>query len=113
MIQTRIRAALKQAMIDRDRSAVDLLRTVLGAIDNATAVASAGSGLAIEASPIGVGASDVPGRSLSDDEIVKILEAEATERDEAAVVYRTNRQDERARRMEEEATLIRSFLPGT
>lgn len=113
MIQTRIRAALKQAMIDRDRSAVDLLRTVLGALDNATAVTSAEPGLAVEASPVGAGASDVQGRCLSEGEIVKILESEATERDEAAVVYRTNRQDERARRMEEEATLIRSFIPGT
>lgn len=110
MIRSRVQESLKQAMLDRDRAKVSTLRTVISAIDNASAVPASVDGLAIEASPIGAGASDVERRSLTESEIAEILESEALERDQAAAVYQTAGETDRAVMLLDEATLIRSFL---
>jgi hypothetical protein len=54
-----MRQALPEAMSARDKAAVSALRSALAALDNAEAVpvdGSAARGLAIEQSPVGVGA---------------------------------------------------------
>lgn len=111
MIRSNLQAALKQAMLDRDRTRVSVLRTMLSAIDNATAVADQQPGLAIEESPIGAGASDVTGRVVSEQHAAAILEKEAQEREDAAEVYRGAGHPEHADSLDQEAGLIRSFLP--
>src|SRR5256885_6974081 len=67
-LRQRLRDALPAAMKARDRVAVAALRATLGAIDNAEAVDRAPSGdhgLAIERSPVGVGAAEVERRGLA------------------------------------------------
>src|SRR4051794_41149245 len=67
-IRDRLRIALTQAMKERDRTAVAVLRSTLGAIDNAEAVA-----------PTNTEAGDVPRRLLDEREIVAIVLTEAAQ----------------------------------
>lgn len=73
-------------MKTRDRGAAAVLRSALAAIDNAEAVdgpASAG-GLAIEQTPVGVGAAEVARRVLTEAQVEEIVRAEMAERETAA-----------------------------
>ena len=109
-LRSRLQDSLFRAMKDRDRATVSVLRSTIAAIDNAGAVSGSSEGLAIEASPIGVGASDVARKALSEEEVAQVLRLEAAEREDAARVYRNSGQLEGADLLLEEAALIRGFL---
>ena len=115
-IRARLRLALAQALRARDTIAVSALRSALGAIGNAEAVepgpaAPAGSaGPHVAGAVSGLGAADVPRRSLSAAQIEYIVRAEATEREDAARGYERAGQAGRAGRLRREAQLLLAVL---
>ena len=111
-LRDRLRTALPAAMKAGDRAAVSALRATLAAIDNAEAVAPAdgGRGLAIEEAPVGAGATEVARRVLTEDDVARIVRAEADEREQAAADYRALGRAEHAQRLEAEAATLRGHL---
>jgi uncharacterized protein YqeY len=92
-IRTRLRRALREAMRDRDASAVSALRSALSAIGNAEAVdrgpaRPAGASSAHFAGTVaGLGAGEAERRTLTEAEAIAIVRAEVTERHAAALEY--------------------------
>jgi uncharacterized protein len=89
--KTVLRAALREAIRSRDLLVVAVFRETLAAIDNAEAAdASAAPPLehgVIAGGVAGLGAGEVPRRSLSTQEVTAIVEREIQERREAAASY--------------------------
>lgn len=86
-----LRAALREAMRARNSDAMAVLRTTLGAIDNAEAVDSPAAP-PVEAGVIaggvaGLGAGEVARRVLSDAEIEAVIRRELAERLRGAAEY--------------------------
>jgi uncharacterized protein YqeY len=112
-LRERLRTALPAAMKDRDRTAMAALRAALAAIDNAEAVApedGAHGSLAIEAVPIGAGATEVARRALSDQEVEEIVRTEVDERETAAVDYERAGYPDRAEQLRDEARTLATHL---
>lgn len=90
-MEERLRAALRTAMRDRDAVATAALRSVLGALGNATAVPAPAPTAAgdehFAGSAAGVGAAEVPRRQLTPAEQVAVVRAEIAERLSAASQY--------------------------
>ena len=86
-----LRAALREAARRRQHHAVAVLRETLAAIDNAEAVDASAAPPAqhgvIAGGVAGLGAGEVPRRTLRPDEVAAILEREIQERREAASTY--------------------------
>jgi uncharacterized protein YqeY len=86
-----LRAALREALRHREADEVAVLRETLAAIDNAEAVdASAAPPVqpgVIAGGVAGLGAGEVPRRSLSPGEVAAIIEREIQERRQAASTY--------------------------
>ena len=105
-MRERLRSALPAALKQRDAALVAALRTTLAALDNAEAVPSEEAdsrGLALEQTPVGVGAREVARRELSDEEVEHRVRAEIDERQTAALVYDRAGEHERALRLRHEA----------
>jgi hypothetical protein len=100
----------------RDAASANALRSVLGAIANAEAVAGnpapLGSGR-IARSVDGLGAGDVARRELSEREVEDIVEAEAADRDTAALQYDELGQDAAAVDLRQQAAMLRAYLQVT
>ena len=114
-LRQRLRAALPVAMKARDRSATTALRATLAAIDNAEAVVPAGGatkGQAIEEVEIGVGATEVARRALTEDEVERIVRAELAERQVAAEQYERAGRADRAEQLRGEARVLAAHLPN-
>jgi uncharacterized protein len=117
-VRARLRAALTQAMRERDRAAVSALRSTLGAIDNAEAVAVEIDPAAFPADGViagavsGLGAADVPRRELTDDDQVAIVRAEVDERRAAAAGYERAGEVDRAATLHAEADALDAVLDG-
>jgi uncharacterized protein YqeY len=95
----------------RDRAAVGVLRSTLAAIENAEAVVPAETkGLAIEQTPLGVGAAEAERRALSADDVAQIVRDEVTAREEAAAGYDRAGHAEQAARLRDEARFLGTFL---
>lgn len=112
-LRQRLRRALSVALKARDRDAVAALRTALAAIENAEAVdgrlAPIG-GLAIEQTPVGVGAAEVPRRVLTEADVEAIVRAEVAERQAAAHGFAQANRLERAQRLRNEADVLAAHL---
>ncbi len=109
----RLRQALRAAMMARDAVAVGALRSCLAAIDNAAAVPVTDEhlrGVAIERSPRGVGALDLPRLQLGDDAVDDLVRRELDEREDAAREYEAGARPEAAVRLRAEADAIRAAL---
>ena len=95
-----LRAALREAVRDRQAHAAAVLRETLAAIDNAEAVdASAAPPVqhgVIAGGVAGLGAGEVPRRRLRADEVTAIIEREIQERRSAASMYAALGRDEEA-----------------
>jgi uncharacterized protein YqeY len=116
-LRARLRSGLTVAMKARDHVAVAALRATLGAIDNAETVSAPSTvdgSLAIEQTPVGVGAADVARRVLTEGDIAGIVRDEATEREEAAAEYDRAGRPDRAQRLRAEACVLFTYLstPG-
>ncbi|WP_257028096.1 MULTISPECIES: GatB/YqeY domain-containing protein [unclassified Streptomyces] len=96
----------------RDKAAVSALRGALAALDNAEAVpveAVPRAG-ALEASPVGAGATEAARRELGEHEVVGIVRAEASERLEVAAQLTAPAHAARAERLRAEAAVLLRFL---
>jgi uncharacterized protein YqeY len=124
-LRDRLRRALPAAMKARDRVAVDALRSALAAIDNAQAVdpsrsppAAAGpepggpaGGHPMPAGTVvGVGATEVERRSLTEAQMEEIVRAEIAEREAASAGYQRAGQLGFAERLRGEAQVLTSHL---
>lgn len=110
-----LRADLITAMKARQRETVAALRSTLAAIDNAEAVDVSGSTDTASGSPIagaraGVGSSEVERRVLTLEEVRVILEAQVTERLEAAEGYNGYGQHEMANELRREASALGKYV---
>lgn len=121
-VRSRLQAALRAAMKERDTVAASALRSALSAIANAEAVSlpAASSGPparpAAQSSPhfagalAGLGAAEVSRREVTDDQAAAIAAAEAADRRAAARDYQAAGHADRLRR---EARAIESALDIT
>jgi uncharacterized protein YqeY len=115
-LRQRLREALPAAIKARDRVAVAALRSTLAAIDNAEAVdraVSADERLAIEQTPLGVGAAEVERRVLTQAQVDDVVRAEVAEREAAAGHYDRAGQSERAALLRGEARVLAAHLGPT
>lgn len=114
-VRLRLRDALPEAMRARDKAAVSALRGTLAALDNAEAVPMAGTAPragALEASPLGAGATEVARRELSERDVLHVVRAEAEERLAAADGLTAPAHADRAARLRAEAAVLLRFLDG-
>ena len=110
-LRQRLRDALPAAMKARDRVAVAALRSALAAIDNAEAVdGTPTNGMAIERSPVGVGAAELPRRELTAEQVEQIVRAELAEREDAALGYERGGQTDRAAQLRAEIAVLAQAL---
>ncbi|MCK8437545.1 hypothetical protein G3I77_32475 [Streptomyces sp. D2-8] len=99
----------------RDKAAVSALRSTLAALDNAEAVPLADTAPragALEASPVGAGATEAARRELSERDVLHVVRAEADERLAAADHLTTPAHADRAARLRAEAAVLLRFLDG-
>ena len=113
-LRARLRRALTVAMKSRDTTTVSVLRTSLGAIDNAESVDDPGQSRSgdgpIAGAVTGHGAGDVARRKLSESEIATILSGELAERESAAAHYQELGRHEDAARLRREAAVLVDVL---
>lgn len=116
-LRERLRSALPAAMKRRDAAAVAALRSALAAVDNAEAVDDAPpppDGHAdLAGSVAGVGATEVPRRALTADEIAALVRAEVEEREAAADGYERAGAPARAARLRAEAAVLAAHLSAS
>ena len=104
--QQQLRAALQDALRERDEPAGSALRSAIAALDNAGAIDSDEHAGAIEAAASGVGAAEVPRRELTDHEVQYLLAAEVDQREATAASYERLGEHERAHRLRDEADTL-------
>ncbi|MBC9957955.1 hypothetical protein [Yimella sp. cx-51] len=102
-----LRASLTEAMRERDQPAVSALRAAISALENAQAVPDDGArASAIEQSPRGEGATEVPRRHLTSHEVQFLIETEVDLREAEATSCDRLGQHERAERLRAEADAL-------
>ncbi len=96
----------------KDRPAVSALRATIAAIDNAEAVAPTTEqrGQAIEEVSIGAGSTEVARLVLTEEDVIRIVQAEADERETAAAEYHQLGRADRADQLTAEAAVLRAHL---
>ena len=111
-----MRAALSAAIKDRDRIAVNAIRSALAAIDNAGAVDAS---LAPPAEPgtiaggvRGLAGGEVPRRRITDCDIREIVQNVIAERQAAAAQYDELQRNGDADRLRAEGSVLARFLDG-
>lgn len=106
-----MRAALTVAMKSRDRQAITVLRSTLGAVDNAEAVdvgeQRAG---AVESSAVGLGVAEVARRELTEGDVEQIVRAEIAERHTVADEYDGHGRTEHAEDLRAQAKALTDLL---
>jgi uncharacterized protein YqeY len=112
--RTRLRNALLAARKDRDTARVSALRSALSAIDNAEtpdgAQLDAPSSGKIAGGVVGLGASEVARRQLSETQIRELVHAEIDERLTAAAEFTAGGHAERAAMLRTEAAALTDLL---
>jgi hypothetical protein len=124
-VRSRLQAALRAAMKERDTVAASGLRSALSAIANAEAVSLPAVSSGPQARPMaqssphfagavaGLGAAEVSRREVTEDEAAAIAAAEAADRRAAARDYQAAGHADRAGRLRREAQAIESALDIT
>lgn len=113
-LRAALRSRLTTAMKERDHDAIRALRSTIAAIDNAEAPALAAEdlkGVAIERSPMGVGAREVSRVTLSASDVDAIVRREIDDRLAAAASYEEAGQAEVATRLRREAEVLEESRP--
>jgi uncharacterized protein len=109
-----LRRALTAALKARDGVAVSALRSALAAIENAGAVdpaqAPRSDGGPIAGAVAGLGAGEVPRRSLGADELRALVTVEVEHRRSAAREYAELGRSDRAERLRAEADVLAAYL---
>jgi uncharacterized protein YqeY/catechol 2,3-dioxygenase-like lactoylglutathione lyase family enzyme len=110
-IRERLQADLKQALKDRDRVASSTIRSLLGSIANAEAVAAPEEDRsAAPLGVVGVGAAEADRRELSEAEILDIIRADAAERAEALEHAEQHAPPETVERLRAESGVLARYL---
>lgn len=105
-VYQRLRDDLRQAMVERDRVSVSVLRTAISAVENAQAVPDDSSYEFVGVSP------DVPRRDLGHGEVVRILEREMAERREAMAVLAASERKAEAATLQAEIDILAAYMDG-
>ena len=100
-LSQRLRVDLTQAMKNRDRARAKALRSVLTALDNATAVD--------HDSVRHLDAVEVDRRHVTEPEMQAILNRQIAEREEARDVYAAHDQDAKAAELSHEISVLREY----
>jgi len=113
-IRDRLAADLTKAAKAGDSVAVSALRSALGALDNAGAVAVAAPGVMPMAGGIagateGVGSTEIPRRELSEEDTRRIIRKEIDEMAEAAELIKGSGRPE-AGQLAEKINLLKNYL---
>jgi hypothetical protein len=103
-VRTALAAGLKQAMKARDPIAVETLRSLLSALDNASAIARPAG-----ADHYGSGPTEAARHEASAEEIAALFTAETAERVAAAADYRQRGQIREAARLDAQIAVIAAF----
>ena len=106
-VRTALAAGLRQAMKAREQVAVETLRSLLSALDNASAVA-----LPADTGPYRSGPTEVARRDATADEIAALFAAETAERVTAAADYRARGLVREAERLDAQIAVIAAFAPS-
>ena len=113
-LRVKLRLALASAMKERDTTAVSVLRTSLAAIDNAETVDVPEDPRSregpISGAVMGHGAGDVARRTLSEGEIMTILDRQLADRNSAAVHYQELGRHEDAARLRREVEILTAVV---
>jgi uncharacterized protein YqeY len=114
----RFRSRLAEALRGRDEVRTAAFRSVLGTLDNATAVPADPGRPGVGGGPIagaaaGAGSTEAPRRSLAAREIRALIAGEIAEREAAARSYDAAGAGSRAERLRAEAAAIREALEGS
>ena len=114
-LPTRLRAALTEAMSSRDVTAVAAIRSALGAIGNAEAVAGPAqaartSSRYVAGAVSGLGRAEATRKHLSEPEIRQVVADEIAEREAAAAQFDTFGQAGQAERLRREALVLTEIL---
>ena len=118
-VQARLRAALMEALSDRDTAAVAAVRSALSAIANAEAVAPSaarprpGRSEHVAGAVAGLGATEAARRPLTEADITAILSAEISDRRSAADDYPRLGRPDRSARLRREASVLANLLAGS
>ena len=104
-LRQRINADLLLAMKAKDTVAISALRSVLSALDNATAVPAS-----TVPAPVFGHNGDVPGRDLSDSDCQSIISAAVSDRSAAAEEYERLGRDDVAARMRAEQAVMERYI---
>ncbi len=104
-IRERIAVDLTDGLKRRDREAITVLRTTLGAIGNAEAVPVTTS----RSWPV-TGPTEVARRQLTEDDVARVIRSEVEERMAAAELYRASGQDSMADRLDTGTKLLTGYL---
>lgn len=113
-IRTRLAADLQRAMKDKNLSAVQALRSLMAALDNAEAVAVAAPAVMPMAGGIagateGVGSTEVARRALAEEEVREIIRREIDEMAGAAALLENSGRPELGQ-LREKIRLLESYL---
>lgn len=115
LARARLQQALLAALHARDTVAVSALRSAQAAIGNAEAVVPPAAATGhrqqhIAGSVAGLGAAEAPRRALSAAETSRIIQAEISERQDAAGLYERAGHADRADRLRREAHALAAVL---
>lgn len=105
LLRQRLEADLRQAIKDRETLTVRTLRSVIGRLDNASAVEQTAAH-----TPVYGRSADVPRRVLTLEEIHALLRSEANERKAASAQYEQLGQSEHAARLRAESVIVERYL---
>jgi uncharacterized protein YqeY len=112
-LRDRLRQDLPAAMKARDAVTARALRSAISAIENAEAVDAEvhlpGRG-AIAGAVLGLGAGDVPRRSLTETDVVEIVRGEIGDRESAAAQYDRLGRGKEAKELRAEAAVLLSLF---
>ncbi len=106
----RLRADLKAAMQARARQEADVLRALIGAVDNAQSVPVDPARKASDVAVFGDRSIEVPRKSLDADDLRVILEREIAEREAAAQEMERVGRTDRAEILRAEAGIVARYL---
>jgi uncharacterized protein YqeY len=108
-LKLRLRADLKAAMQARNAVETSLLRNLMAAIDNAQAQPVDLTGPASQMRAFGDGTGEVARLALSAERLARLLETEASARDDASAEMRALGRTEEADRLATEAAIVRRY----
>lgn len=104
-LREKINARLRSALKERNRGTINALRSVLSALDNASAVAISSNHI-----PVFGKSEDVPRKLLSSEDCEEIIQREIDTRTEAIVTFTRLNQTQEVEHLQSEIGIIQNIL---